>query len=271
MDVTGDDIVSAFASYMRVRGFSHATVRRRVGTLAQFCRLITPKPILTATDSDIHEFLSLYESPRTRHAYRSDLAVFFKWAHRRQLIERNPCDVVDPIKVPQTLPRPVSVAQVWMLLNCAHVHDLRLMIALAAFAGLRVSEIAHLDADDVDTVRNVLVVRAGKGGKDRIIPLHPALRSIVLSQPHTPGRLVPQTKGTIGRRISEHMRDCGVDASAHKLRATFATELAEMARGNIVLVQRLLGHSSPDTTMLYVGWHGGEAGETVAAMYKQPA
>ena len=42
---------------------------------------------------------------------------------------------------------------------------------------------------------------------------------------------MPYTPGTIGRRIAEHLRANGVDATAHKLRATFATELAEQLAG----------------------------------------
>ena len=258
-----------FSEYQRLREFSPATVRRRMVTLRQFAAFVAPSSLSQATTDDAQEFLKKFPAPRTRHAYRSDLSAFYTWAVRRSLIETNPMLLIDAIRIPKTLPRPVPAGLVPSLVAMAPEQDLRLMVAFAAYAGLRVAEIASICAEDIDLVNGLVQVRQGKGLKDRVVPLHPVLRSLLSGRMPKAGRLFHLQSDTIGRKIATYLRESGVDASAHKLRATFATELAEMARGNIVLVQRLLGHSSPDTTMLYVGWLGGEAGDTVASMYDQ--
>jgi len=260
-------LIDQFASYQRARGFSSDTIKRRTTTLRQFRRLIAPSDFAEATESDIQEFLLRYRSPRTRHAYRSDLATFYKWGVRRNLLPSNPCDLIDPIKVPRPLPKPVPAELIPLLVAAAPDSDLQLMIGLAAFAGLRVGEIAALDTDDVNMVRNVITVRNGKGGKDRTVPVHPLLRNLLIPYVQRPGRVFDVRKETIGRRMAAYLHAQGLRATAHKLRATFATEAAIGAEGNITMVQHLLGHSSPTTTMAYVDWNGGESAAVVDAMY----
>ena len=262
-----DMLQRQFADYQRLREFSRATIRRRATTLRQFALFVAPGDLSSATAEDAQEFLARFPAPRTRHAYRSDLSAFFTWAVRRNLTPHNPMLTIDSIRIPKTLPRPVAPELIPGLVAMAPTHELRLMLAFAAYAGLRVAEIAALCVEDIDVSHQMISVRQGKGARDRMVPLHPVLMSLLAGRMPKSGRLFQLQADTIGRKIATYLRDSGVDASAHKLRATFATELAEMARGNIVMVQRLLGHSSPTTTMLYVGWGGGEAADTVATMY----
>ncbi len=262
-----DGMVGHFAEYQRTRGFSPATIRRRTMTLTQFQRFLAPGSLFDATDSDVQEFLGMRDSARTRHAYRSDLRTFYTWACRRNLTTTDPTTLIDPIRVPKTLPRPVPAAMVRDLVRHAPTTELQLAVALAAYAGLRIAEITALDGSDIDWAHQVLFVRAGKGNKDRAVPMHPMLAQYLRPYAGKSVRLFHIKVDTIGRLVAKYLRDSGVDATAHKLRATFATELAEAARGNVVMVQRLMGHESPTTTMAYVGWGGGEAGGVVAAMY----
>jgi len=259
-------LLDHFTAYQRGRGFSTATIKRRTNTLRAFAKSLAPSELSDATADDISEFLLRYPSPRTRHAYRSDIATFYKWATRRKLVPADPCELIDPIKVPKSLPRPVPAELIPDLVAYAPNRNLRLMVALAAYAGLRVMEISQLQSEDIDILHGVLLVRNGKGGKDRLVPLHPLLRSLLAVEVAKPGRLFQAKPDTVGRQIGEYLRANGVQATAHKLRATFATSVAA-ASGNVVMVQRLLGHESPETTMLYVGWDGGDAAPFVSGLY----
>ncbi len=261
------ETIGHFGDYQRARGFSTATIRRRTLTLTQFLRFLAPGSLFDATDSDVQEFLLMRASARTRHAYRSDLRTFYTWACRRNLTASDPTILIDPIRVPKTLPRPVPATMVRDLVRHAPTSELQLAVALAAYAGLRIAEIAALDGADIDWQHQVLFVRAGKGNKDRAVPMHPMLAQHLRPHAGKSGRVFQNKKDTIGRSVAKYLRDSGVDATAHKLRATFATELAEAARGNVVMVQRLMGHESPTTTMAYVGWGGGEAAGVVSTMY----
>ncbi len=263
----GRDLIDDYARYQRARGFSTRTIRRRSTTLRQFRELLAPADFSVATERDVQDFLLRYRNPRTRHAYRSDIRSFYTWAFRRNILPTDPTVLVDPVKVPKSLPRPVPAGLVGGLVRHAPTNELRLMVALAAYAGLRAMEIAAIASDDVDLAHDVLIVRDGKGRKDRLIPLHPTLRHLLEPEVQMPGQLFQVNAATVSRRIGRYLKACGLDSSAHRLRATFGTQLSEVSNGNIVMVQRLMGHESPTTTMAYVGWGGGEAAGVVATMY----
>jgi site-specific recombinase XerD len=264
------DLIDMFSDYQRGRGFSRNTVKRRRVSLTAFANHIAPLPLERATPELIEEWVYAFETPSTKHAYLADLRVFYKWAHRRQLVKENPCDRVDSIKVPRTLPRPVDAAMIPMLVAMAGSHKLALMVALAAYAGLRRAEIARLDYSDINTSADpaTLTVRGGKGGKDRTIPVHPAL--LRLLERRSSGSVLGVTADTVGSSVADYLRSCGIDASIHQLRHTFATEAARAGGSDPYLIAELLGHSKLDTTLQYVSLVGRDTAPVVAAMYGTP-
>lgn len=251
-------LVEAFSTYQRTRGFSENTIRRRELSVAMFARFIAPMPLAAATTELIDEWLGTFASPRTRHAYRSDVRVFYTWASKRNLVDGNPAEDVDRVKVPKSLPRPVPAEAVAPVIDAADGW-LRVALALAAYAGLRCAEACSLTMADIDRHRGVLTVRNGKGGRDRTVPLHPAL-VVVLDELHPrPGqRLVPVRSKHVGAAASAHLRRLGLPHTIHNLRATFATSLARATNGNLVVVAEALGHESVQTTVGYVRLGGSD-------------
>jgi integrase len=174
--------------------------------------------------------------------------------------------MTDRIKLPKSLPKPIRQELIPGLIASASSPHVRYAIALAAYAGLRRSEITTLDAADIALNREhpILVVRAGKGGKDRVIPVHPALAPLLAEQ--TFGKYVDIDPNTLSTMVTKHLQRNGVSATMHCLRHTFGTEMARVS-GSLILTGTLMGHSSPVTTQQYVGWMGGDATAAVAAMY----
>lgn len=260
---------SAFRRYQLVRGLSPKTIRRRSVSLRQFADSIAPLSLFEATGDLIDDWLGTHPSAATRRAYRSDLMAFYAWAAKRDLCP-NPVLKTDSIRVPKPLPRPVPASYLPAVLASA-TPDVRLMIALAAYAGLRIAEIAALERSDIDLVCESprLAVRSGKGNKDRIVPIHPDLA--VMLRGARPGRLVSVSATTVGQKISAHLRSLGIEATAHKLRHTFGTELARSTDGNVILIASLMGHEDVSTSMRYIGWAQGQGADAVAAMYPPAA
>lgn len=129
-----------------------------------------------------------------------------------------------------------------------------MMIRLASEAGLRRGEVARVHARDVvaDLLGSSLIVH-GKGGKDRQVPITESLAAAIkagaaggyLFPGADAGHLAPATIGALVSRVLPS----GV--SMHDLRRGFATR-AYQATGDLLSVQELLGHASPETTLAYV-------------------
>lgn len=265
---TTNDLLSTYTRHQQTRGFSPATIRRRTVSISALARWITPLDLQNATTDLIEEWLGTFPRSSTRRAYRADLAAFYGWAVRRQLVTRNPMDAIDPVRVPKALPRPIAAHLIPTIIATADPLTATI-IALAAYAGLRRTEIANLDGDDICGQPTLLIVRDGKGGKDRAIPLHPELAKII-GRPHS-GRVVPLSSAQIGRRASEHLRSYGIDATLHQARHTFGTEAARASRGDLLVVGELMGHQSPSTTIRYTQLLAGRTHATVAAMFDTAA
>lgn len=269
--------IDQFAAHMRYRNLSPATIRRRRATLTLFERWMAPQDLQLATPGDVETFLGTRTAARTKHAYRSDLRVFYGWLTDKGIIESSPAAKVATVRVPKSLPRPLAVAEVLGALTFGS-RQVRRMIALALFAGLRCHEIAALHSEDVWLHGNppMVVVRHGKGAKDRAIPMHPdlvsLLRDIPPSGPVFPGRNLPTMRPySVSSAIARHLDRAGIDGTPHQIRHVFGTELARQSGGDLLLTATLMGHESTATTMGYVRLTPGLAGAVVATMYGDAA
>jgi integrase len=238
--------------------------------MRSFARHIAPRAFDGVTLVDLEDFLADKPAPRSRHAYRSDLRAFYAWAVKRDLLASNPAAELDPIKTPKGLPRPIGDG-VHVAVRTGRLNTRR-MVALGLYAGLRAGEIVALHTDDVDLRHDppLLVVRNGKGGKDRTVPLHPVLVDLLRDVP-APGPVIarvgrPITAGSCSATIAAHLKRCGIHATAHQLRHSFGTEMARASRGNLVMVAAAMGHESMQTTRGYVGWSG-ESAPVIASMF----
>lgn len=159
------------------------------------------------------------------------------------------------------------------------------LIAVLYAAGLRRQEAAALDVSDWDPTTHALTVRAGKGNKDRLVPISgaavEALADWMRLRGSEPGPLfLPIDKGgsmrlrrmdpsSIYRAIAKRGAEAGLaHFSPHDLRRTMISDALD-ASGDISVVQQLAGHSSPTTTAHY-DMRGERAKERVASMLHYP-
>jgi site-specific recombinase XerD len=173
-------------------------------------------------------------------------------------VEKIPC-----MKKPERLPVILDKGEVKRLFAATANLKHRTMLMLAYSAGLRVSEAAHLKIADIDTTRMTVLVRQGKGKKDRYTVLSKvALETLIaylrryrptawLFPGMIPGR--PITIDSFDRVMKAAKNRAGITKAVtmHSLRASFATHLIEEGT-DLHRVQLLLGHRSPRTTVLYL-------------------
>ena len=249
MDNHIDDFIQ-WAERDRLR--SPATLRRYRTVLAQI-----PDP-LNATIEDIEEWWAgrYDKSPATRQNELACLRSFYKWATRFDHRADDPTRRLDPPKVDNAFPRPIGRSDLKRALDACDERDapeLRRAIALGAYGGLRVSEAASLDWEQIDLDRRFLRVR-GKGRKERLAGLSPVLLDEILPELST-GNVVTAggrvyTADALQRRVNRHLTALGIDATFHKLRARYVTQgIAET--GDIYAVARAAGWASIETAKSY--------------------
>lgn len=209
------------------------------------------------------------------------LRCFFRFCVESDYLERDPAHVLRTPKKREALPdvldrgelvRLLDVpgkAGVWKRLHAGKVQRDRLLLALFSYGGLRRSELLGLDLDDVDLDRRLIRVRNAKGGRQRVVPIHPGLVPLFVAYE----AVRPQTSdpavflGVHGRRLTpanmaltfrRYATAAGVNKrkriTPHTLRHVFATELLS-AGANLRQIQELLGHKHLDSTQRYTRVH----------------
>ena len=200
----------------------------------------------------------------------SAIRSFYNFLLKKRLADINPAQHVKAPKQARKLPKTLDVDQVNGLLEAGtnsvlEIRDLA-MFELFYSSGLRLSELVALNLTDVDLPDNSLIVRSGKGGKSRILPigskavtainnwLQQRLKSAVVSE----SALFVSTRGTrlgqrsIELRLEQWCKKKGIvePIHPHMLRHSFASHLLESSQ-DLRAVQELLGHSNISTTQIY--------------------
>lgn len=258
--MTNEEVIGAMRLDMERRGLFPTSITKREIHLRALMRWLGPVSIFDVSRDQINVFLDSRDiGPRTRFSWLAHLHSFFKWAAAESLTETDPtADIVRP-KLRRTLPRPAPVDELVRLLEMANPQE-RCWVVLAAYEGLRCQEIAGLRREDVIEGDGLLRVVHAKGGRERLVPLHPktlaALRA--LPMPRT-GWVFTRARGgryspnALSAAFNQFIRRNGMATKAHQLRHSFGTHLYQ-STGDLRLTQEMLGHSDPGTTAIYTAF-----------------
>lgn len=168
------------------------------------------------------------------------------------------------IRRPHPHPRPCPDIVILKALSKATDRE-RLMLRLGAEAGLRRFEIAKIS--DADLVRDLMgwsLMVIGKGDVQRMVPISDDLAGEIRA--HGPGYIFPGRWGphVEASSVGKHLSRLLDGWSAHSLRHRYATRTWE-ATHDLLLVSRLLGHASVETTQRYVAMPCARLGDAVSA------
>ena len=212
-------------------------------------------------------------SPHSMNRYTSTVRRFFAYLERTNAIFRNP-SLELPCPHVHTLPRHVlSERDAEALMETppnnrpVGIRDRAILETLYGTA-IRLNECARLDLEDLDLAGESLLVRNGKGGRDRIVPV-PAraargldvylrdVRPAMARDPKEPALFLQRygtrlSKVMISQLVGAYGRAIGVKVVPHGLRHACATHLLRHG-ADIRHVQQLLGHRDIQTTALYTG------------------
>jgi len=241
---------------------------------------------ITAPAIETHkQRLSRSHAPRTVALALTAIRSFIRWQIASELRQDDPTLKVRFPKAPKPLPRALSDDQVRELLAAlirpsgllpAADEQWRrnaLAIRLLLYTGMRISELGSLRWRDVDLAQRRLVVRGGKGEKDRTIPIHMSLlgelrlaavgrrpSDAVCGHAHGPALSLKSWHHVFERWVPA--LGLSFHLTAHPLRHTFITALIDRG-ANIFEAQELAGHESPETTRLYYRLSGKHLREAI--------
>ena len=253
--------LNAFAAYQLGKGLADTTVRNRESILRTL-ESKSGKPLLALDIHDLRAYLGRRGvAAGTRRTERGAMVAVYTFLHEEGLRDDNPTIRLAPVTAPKGEPRPFTRQQIDAMLNGGAYRKTRAMILLGYYQGFRVSSIARVHGDDIDmlsgTIRTI-----GKGGKDRILPLHPMIAELAQHMPEHDwwfpargGRSGHVSGASVTNLITLAKKRAGIldpKLTPHSLRHAFATDLVA---GNVGLdvVQKLMMHESLATTQIYVG------------------
>lgn len=270
-----------YERHLRRRGLARGTVahyRAAVDVLEMWMRQ-QDLGLLDATTEDIEAMLdkrvARHGGPiakRTRYFWLTALHAFWVWANRDGHAVTDPTDPIIRPKLPHLLPRPIANDHLALALDAAQNEPMLLAwFVLAAYGGLRCSEIGKLNADDVDFSAGLLHVH-GKNDKERMVPIHPLVeRTLRYHGIPAGGPIFLRVRGgrypawAVSHDGNDFLRDLGLSERMHTLRHWFGTNALRECH-DLRIVQELMGHADPATTAIYTAFDQVEGRAAIAAL-----
>jgi len=276
-----------YFEWMGFTNYSPRTIDNRRTYLSYFVRwaiergLTQPCEVSRATIERYQRYLFHYRkkngeslSVRSQHTRLIPIRAVFKWLTRNNYILHNPASEIDLPKLEHRLPKHVlSVDETETVMRQPDLKDPmglrdRALLETLYSTGMRRMELIGLKVHDLDPDRGTLIIRQGKGRKDRMVPIgeravnwidryleevRPSLvrepdgQTIFLTslfEPFTPNRLTQLVRNYIDAA------DIGKRGSCHLFRHTCATLMLENG-ADIRFIQQMLGHAKLETTQIY--------------------
>ncbi len=263
LDAVDKELMVQFRNWLLFRRYSHSTVRTYSEMVTVFLRFIKPQCATDLLGNGIQRFTIEFIIPRQlSYSYQNQLVNAVQLFYREMLnqqVEKGQLQRPRPVyKLPNVLSKPEVKKILGVLRNVKH----RAMLSTVYGCGLRRGELLNLRPADIDSERGILVIRSGKGNKDRVVPI--SMKNIELLREYY--KLYrPRTwlfEGVVtGERYDERslqqvlkkavrLANIKKPVTLHWLRHSYATHLHESGV-DIRYIQEILGHRSTKTTEIY--------------------
>ncbi|QOD59420.1 tyrosine-type recombinase/integrase [Polaribacter haliotis] len=251
-----------YLDYLKGKRFSKSTIASYSNFILEFLRFTEQKPVDNLNENDVRNYIewavtSLNYAVST---HRQMVSGFKHFAHFYPACSIN----IDKIYMPKKdrkLPIVLSIEEVISLLQATKNLKHRVILAMLYSSGLRISEIIDLQLSDFDFKRKQLHIQNSKGRKDRYATIAESVFPLIKNyyKTYKPKKyFIENPKGgkysaeSIRSFLKQSLRLAKItkNATPHTLRHSYATHMLEQGIG-IRHIQELLGHSRPETTMIY--------------------
>lgn len=254
--------IKEFTHYLRSKRYSESTIKTYTESIGLFLRYFSEKDILEIDNDDLIAFNNDYIiKNKLSSSFQNQIVNAIKLFFRALSNFKMDVELIHRPRREKKLPNVLSKEEVKKILDAPSNLKHRAMLAMIYSCGLRRSELLNLTKHDIDSDRNIVVIRMGKGKKDRIVPLsakilvllrdyyacfHP---SSFLFEGQGGGKYSPKSLENV---LKQSLLKAHIDkpVSLHWLRHSYATHLLENGT-DLRFIQELLGHKSSRTTEIY--------------------
>jgi integrase/recombinase XerD len=277
----------SFFTWMAVTNYSESTIKNRRTYLKYFIvwcddrGLTQPQEITRPIIERYQRYLYYYRkkdghplSFRSQHTRLTSVRSFFKWLAKNNHILYNPAYDLELPKLEHRLPKHVlTERESEKIINEPDINEPlgirdRAILEVLYSTGMRRMELIRIKLYDLDRDRGTVIIRQGKGKKDRMIPigeralawidkyLNEVRTSLVLDPDDGTVFLTtyhePFTKNRLTQLVRDYVNaaDIGKKGACHLFRHTMATIMLENG-ADIRFIQQMLGHARLDTTQIY--------------------
>ncbi|MGB9791896.1 MAG: tyrosine-type recombinase/integrase [Thermacetogeniaceae bacterium] len=262
--------MTGFENYLLGRGFSPGTAEVYICHLRQFSAWLEgtygTADVKAVTPLDVADYRRWLQGrgmkPASINNALAAISSFFAWAKAEGLAESDPTEGVKRLPEQKPAPKWLERRELGAIVRAVQKYGSRrdqALLSLLLHTGLRVSEAVSLKTADV-VIRERsgwVIVRSGKGGKYREVPLNATARRIlgeyldeISSEWLFPGKNGHMTRRAAEKIVAKYARIAGVDATPHSFRHTFCKMLVD-AGESLDRVAVLAGHGNLNTTARY--------------------
>jgi Site-specific recombinase XerD len=263
VDDANSDLLIQFSDYMKARRYSTKTINSYVECMRIFLNFNSQKHYLEIDNKDVDFFNRNYIlkkklSTTYQGQFINAIKLFYAKIPRKKLI----IDYMERPRTGSSLPKVLSKEDVAKLLSSTENIKHKTMLSLIYSCGLRRGELINMQITDIDSKRNVIYIRHGKGDKDRIVPLSEKILTLLREyyKKYRPQKWLFEgsisgtqyTETSLDKVFQSAKRKAGIKipCTLHSLRHCYATHLLE-AGTDIRYIQVLLGHKHSKTTEIY--------------------
>jgi integrase/recombinase XerD len=255
--------IDRFMDWLRSRRYSENTVKTYSESLKLFLLYFDKKQITEITNEDVIEFNNNYILKKELSAsFQNQVVNAIKLFYKTMQHTSINADLIHRPKRAKVLPNVLSKEEVKLILNAHNNIKHKVMLSLIYSCGLRCGELLKLKPEHIDSKRNILIIKQGKGRKDRIAPLSlkiiEMLRDYFVACKPAVYLFEGQLKGepydarSLQKVLKQSLEKAKINkpVSLHWLRHSYATHLLETGT-DLRYIQEILGHSSSKTTEIY--------------------
>ena len=252
-----------FNQYLLSKRYSPSTIKTYRETVSTFLRFFSSKPISEITHNDLIVFNNQYIIQKNlSNSFQNQVVnavkLFFQIVENKKIV----VELLHRPRREKKLPNVLSKEEVKAILEAPKNNKHQAMLSLIYACGLRRGELLNLTLKDIQSDRNLLLIRQAKGKKDRVVPISPKLIELLRNyykewKPKTwlfEGQVenTKYSEKSLENVLKQSLSKAKITkkVSLHWLRHSYATHLLESGT-DLRYIQELLGHSSSRTTEIY--------------------